>query len=95
MSKFLTGFLPPTVIGVVLAILGGYNTIVFCNTLTPVPPNSGDFCMQGAWLPFWDGLLLVPVGIGIGIWLALRSSHKHMLKMQESLKLVKTRRSEL
>jgi hypothetical protein len=74
LSNFLTGFLPPTVIGVVLAIIGGHNTAVFCNTLTPaVGPSAGAFCIQGVWLPFWDALLLVPVGIGIGIWLAAPS----------------------
>jgi hypothetical protein len=91
-SNFLTGFLPLTAIGVVLTIIRGHNTLVFCNTLTPaVGPSAGDFCVQVAWLPFWDALLFVPVGIGIGIWLALRSRSP---KYAKDAKIPETRQNE-
>ena len=71
--NFLIGFLPLTSVGLALAVLGGHDTLVYCGTWTPLPPCNGALgcaCAQIAWLPYWNALWLVPIGLVLGALLS-------------------------
>ncbi len=86
--NFLIGFLPPAVVGLALTLIGGPGKIyVYCNTTTPIPPSWNPFAMyagpcaqimQVPWVPNWNALWLVPIGLGLGLWLALRETPYQM-----------------
>lgn len=69
--NFLLGFSPLAAVGIILAVVGGRETLVLCGTLTPAPPCYGIcVCESSAWLPFWNAFYLLPIGIALGLLLA-------------------------